>query len=225
MAAIRTKICGITRLPDAKAVCEAAADAIGLNFYAKSKRFIDVLTAAAIAENIEGRIAVFGVFVNATTSDIKAICSNVALSYVQLHGDEPVELVAEIRAEIPGVKIVRAVRVSNDDFESAQQEIDAWQAANVDMILLDAASLDAFGGTGKQLDWSRLSQFSIGVPWLLAGGLDPSNVGTAIATGWPNGVDTASGVESKPGVKDSKMVTDFVTNAKAGFANLEEANE
>lgn len=221
MATIRTKICGITIVSDAKVAWEVGADAIGLNFYSKSKRFVDVETAGSIAGSIEGQVAIFGVFVNASISEITEVCSRVALSHVQLHGDESVELVARIREAIAGVKIVRAIRVADDDFERAQKEINAWQAAAIDMILLDAASIGAFGGTGKQLDWNKLNQLSIEVPWLLAGGLDPSNVGIAIANGRPDGVDVASGAESQPGVKNPKLVRDFVANAKAGFESLE----
>lgn len=221
MIAIRTKICGITRVEDAKVGCDAGADAIGLNFYAKSKRFVDTKTAAGIVESIEGQVAVFGVFVNASVEDIAKICLEVELSHIQFHGDESPEVVKATKARIKGKSIVRAVRVLNNDLERAQLEIDQWQNAGADLILLDAASLDAFGGTGKKLDWEKLNQLSFHVPWILAGGLDPTNVGSAIAIAKPQGVDVASGVESSPGIKSPDMVKAFVANSISGFACIE----
>jgi len=218
MAIVRTKICGITRAQDAEVAVTAGADAIGLNFYAKSKRFIEADPAAQIASNMAGRVAVFGVFVNSSVKRIADIYSKVRLTHIQFHGDESPEIVAETRAALSTAKTVRAVRVSNDDFEGAQQEIDAWQTAGVDLLLLDAASLDAFGGTGKTLDWDQLNQLAFAVPWLLAGGLNPSNVAQAIELCRPDGVDTASGVESQPGIKDTDLVNGFVENSKSGFA-------
>jgi phosphoribosylanthranilate isomerase len=86
------------------------------------------------------------------------------------------------------------------------------------MILLDAGSLDSFGGTGKKLDWSQLDSLSFEVPWMLAGGLDPTNVAGAISIAKPAGVDVASGVEAEPGVKDAAMVHKFVADSKLAFA-------
>jgi phosphoribosylanthranilate isomerase len=218
MTAIRTKICGITKILDAKVACEAGADAIGLNFYPKSKRFVDVKAAAEIANSIEGQIAVFGVFVNATIDDVEETCSQVQLSHIQFHGDEKPEIVKATTARISGKSIVRAVRVLNNGFEKAQLEINRWQDAGSDMILLDAGSLDSFGGTGKKLDWSQLDSLSFEVPWMLAGGLDPTNVAGAISIAKPAGVDVASGVEAEPGVKDAAMVHKFVADSKLAFA-------
>ena len=219
MAKVQTKICGITRVSDAAAACDSGADAIGLNFYSRSKRFVDSETAGAIAKSVDGKASVFGVFVNSTVGEIQTICESVELTHVQFHGDETPDIVAELRAALPKMKTGRAVRILNDDLKSAQQEIDAWQKVGVDLVLLDAASLDAFGGTGTTLNWEALKQLSFDVPWLLAGGLDPTNVAEAIRLSQAVGVDVASGVEAEPGIKDSKLVQGFLSNAEHAFAN------
>jgi len=210
MNEIQVKICGITRVDDAIVAAEAGADAIGLNFYKRSERFVEPEIAASIADAVRDRAAIVGVFVNLATEEIFDIVKQVGLTHVQLHGDEQPAILAELKSKLPESFNIRAVRVSEDDFESAQSEIDQWQTAGVDALLLDAASIGAFGGTGKQLNWAALNQLSISVPWLLAGGLGPNNVAVAIETCKPNGVDVASGVESNARMKDADSIRQFV---------------
>ncbi len=215
MNRIRTKICGITRVEDANAALEAGADAIGLNFYEKSKRYIDPSVALEIADAVKAKMAVVGVFVNSPMQNISEIAKRVGLSHIQLHGDEVPESIESLRRLIEGGKIIRAIRIFDTDLATAQSEIDRWESAGTDMVLLDAASLAAFGGTGKQLDWNRLNELSFKVPWLLAGGLMPENVAAAIGLCQPNGVDVASGVEISPGIKDLNQTREFVFAARA----------
>ena len=137
------------------------------------------------------------------------------MTHVQLHGDEQPEILARIREALPDVKIVRAVRIMDNDIDAAQSEINRWQTAGIDLILLDAGSLEAYGGTGEQLDWAKVEKLSFDVPWLLAGGLGPENVAEAIRIAKPMGVDVASGVESAPGLKDAERVNEFTLKAKA----------
>jgi len=212
MKPIRTKICGIRLVEDAIVAAEAGADAIGLNFYERSKRFVEVKVARKIADAVRDRVAVVGVFVNSTLEEVSDIAKQVGLSHVQFHGDELPSILSEFSTELPDTATIRAVRVSEDNFEAAQSEIEQWQEAGVDSLLLDAASVGAFGGTGKTLNWRSLEQLSITAPWLLAGGINPDNVAEAIGDCNPNGVDVASGVESDPGVKDSQLVRAFVRN-------------
>jgi len=214
MTDIEVKICGITTVSNADIAEVGQADALGFNFYSKSKRYVDPEMAAKIVRFVGGRVSFVGVFVNASVDEIETIAKTAALSHVQLHGDEQPEMVAAIRARLPKAKLIRAVRIMDNDLKAAQTEIDAWQDAGADLILLDAASLDAYGGTGKQLDWSRLTTLEFCVPWLLAGGLDHENVAEAIGLAKPNGVDVASGVESSPGVKDKALVKGFTRTAK-----------
>ena len=213
MTIIETKICGITNTEDAIVACEAGADAIGLNFYPKSKRFVKVDVARQIADVTAGKVAIFGVFVNASVEDICQCANNVGLTHIQLHGDESPEVVAQIRAQLESVKIVRAIRTRDSDLEGTQSEIDRWKAAAVDLLLLDAAAEGVFGGSGETLDWGRVGTLKFPVPWLLAGGLGPDNVTQAIELARPDGVDVASGVESEPRKKHSDMVREFVSAA------------
>lgn len=213
MKPIRTKICGITRAEDAITAATAGADAIGLNFYPRSKRFVKPATAKPIAEAVRGRLSVVGVFVNSTLEEVFDIVQQVGLSHVQFHGDEQPEVVTELKSKLTNTLTIRAVRVRDDGIQEAQLEIDQWQDAGVDAVLLDAASIGAFGGTGKKLNWGTLEKLTINVPWLLAGGLDPENVADAIATCKPDGVDVASGVESGPGIKNAELVRKFAQNS------------
>ena len=215
MSNIQVKICGITTVANAETAGVAKADAIGFNFYAKSKRYVEPETAAKIAQSVGGEVAFVGVFVNALVDEIISISKTVSLTHVQLHGDEQPEIVARIREALPDVKIVRAVRIMDNDIDAAQSEINRWQTAGIDLILLDAGSLEAYGGTGEQLDWAKLEKLSFDVPWLLAGGLGPENVAEAIRIAKPMGVDVASGVESAPGLKDAERVNEFTLKAKA----------
>ena len=215
MSNIQVKICGITTVANAETAGVANADAIGFNFYAKSKRYVEPETAAKIAQSVGGEVAFVGVFVNALVDEIISISKTVSLTHVQLHGEEHPEIVARIKESLSGVKIIRAVRIMGNDLDAAQLEITQWQTAGVDWILLDAGSLEAYGGTGEQLDWAQLEKLSFGVPWLLAGGLETGNVAEAIRIANPIGVDVASGVESAPGIKDADLVNEFTRTARA----------
>ena len=214
MKPIRIKICGITRVEDATAAQTAGADAIGLNFYEKSKRYIEPSKAVSIAGAVEEMVSVVGVFVNSPNEEVCEIAQQVGLSHIQLHGDEQPSMVGELEAILPDTLTIRAVRIRDEGFEQAQAEIAQWQDAGVDAILLDAAAAGSFGGTGKRLNWKSLNQLTFDVPWLLAGGLNPENVAEAIGVCQPDGVDVASGVESSPGIKGLKMIQDFVSASK-----------
>ena len=120
-----------------------------------------------------------------------------------------------MKTRLAGTFSIRAVRIREDDFESAQNEINQWQNAGVDSVLLDAAAVGAYGGTGERLNWRALSQLEFKVPWLLAGGLDPDNVASAITACEPGGVDVASGVELSPGIKSEMLICKFVSESKA----------
>lgn len=213
MNPIKTKICGITRIEDAIASVEAGADAIGLNFYHKSKRFVEAKAAKSIANSVREQLAIVGVFVNSSAEEVSEVAEQVGLDFVQLHGDESPELAVRLRELLnPSTRMIRAIRVPADDLQFAQQEVDSWEAFGIDMLLFDPASADAFGGTGKRLDWSTLSKLTIQRPWLLAGGLTPENAAQAISASGPNGADVASGVEVRPGVKDHEAIVSFVKN-------------
>lgn len=211
----RIKICGVTRVEDARLIAAAGADAIGLNFYAGSPRCVAVATARAIAAALPPEVAKVGVFVNAAVETIRATVEQVGLDIVQLHGDEPPELIAEL-APLP---VVRAWRAQADRWDALREYLDACRRSGAlpAALLVDAHQSGAYGGTGSQVDWAELAArgaLFAGLPLILAGGLRPDNVAAAIRAVQPWGIDTASGVEASPGAKDPALVQEFVTNAR-----------
>jgi phosphoribosylanthranilate isomerase len=219
----RIKICGITKPEDALAAVEAGADAIGLNFYKKSARYIDPTKAKEIAQAISKTATPIGLFVNSTADEIKQICDIVGLHVIQLHGDEPPEFLGLINKDHD---IIRARRVSGSVLDKVEKDLQACSDLSdftPDAVLLDAESPGQYGGTGESLVWEKLVDWPErlgGTPMILAGGLTPENVAEAIRTVRPHGVDVASGVESSPGVKDREKMQKFTEQAKAAFAEL-----
>lgn len=215
MASVTTKICGITRVEDAMNCVDSGADVMGLNFYEKGKRFISPAAARSIVDSVAGKISAAGVFVNATQDQIVDIANTVGLDFVQLHGDEQPNFGTDIKKALPDVQLIRAVRIQDNNWDQGIAEAGQWRDCGADIILLDAASSHAYGGTGKTLPWQVLAELSFPRPLWLAGGLTPENVVQAIESCQPDGVDTASGVESAPRVKDHQRVQEFVARAKS----------
>jgi len=213
-APFRIKICGITTVEDALMAVDAGADAIGLNFFSDSPRCISIEDAAHIAAAVS--ITTVGVFVNHSANEIAEIVERVGLDLVQLHGDEPFEMVKTFNS-----KVIRALRCREDGLNVVQSFLSECeeQQAKPEAILLDAYDPSQFGGTGKKLDWKELGETrsTITMPIILAGGLQPNNVDSAIAQAMPDAIDTASGVESAPGVKDRQKVFNFVAIARKAF--------
>jgi phosphoribosylanthranilate isomerase len=209
----RVKICGITRPEDASMAAGAGADAIGLNFYPGSPRCVTLEQAQAIAAAMPAGVARVGVFVNADLAEMRRIADSVPLDYVQLHGDEPPQAIAAL-----DVPVIRAFRCGSAGLMPVGLYLEACRQAGrlPAAVLIDAYAPGAFGGTGQTLDWPALAagrEHLAGLPLILAGGLTAENVAAAIAAARPDGVDTASGVESSPGVKDAARVRAFVAAA------------
>jgi phosphoribosylanthranilate isomerase len=244
----RVKICGITSVDDALQAAEAGADAIGLNFYEKSPRCIapdlaGEIVAAVRQQYDSQRLAIYGVFVNTTLDDIVwtfregNLFGTLQSVGIQLHGDEPPELLAELRqhgigtsedmlhtlGHAPLTPVVRALRPKSPELADAATYLQKCQdlRALPQAVLIDAHEPGAYGGTGKTADWNVLPAHRnslAGLPVILAGGLNPQNVAQAIAVAKPDGVDVASGVESASGKKDHAKVWAFVASAKKAFA-------
>ena len=216
----RVKICGITNIPDARVAVEAGADAIGLNFYRASPRFCQIEQARTISQAVPQAVRKIGVFVNASPAEILATFDAVGLDAVQLHGDEPPELLRDLR----GLAVIRAFRVGRDLSPIGGYLQACHRLACVPrMVLVDTLKPGQYGGTGALLDWGVLQEnrrVFQGMPLVLAGGLKPSNVVAAIAAVRPWAVDTASGVESGPGKKSASLMREFVEAAQAGFMQL-----
>ena len=193
---------------------ESGADAIGLNFYAKSKRFQpDPNITQAIVAALGDRVKLIGVFVNPSIQDVYDCSERFRLHYIQLHGNETTDFVNQL--DLPVIKAIGIGANQND----VQRELTNWCAlSNVIAIMLDSASEKAFGGTGKTFDWEIAK--SIGKQErdiVLAGGLTPDNVEEAVKTIRPSAVDVASGVESAPGQKNPEKTRVFVENARRAF--------
>ena len=223
------KICGVTRDQDVAACIAAGADALGWNFFPASPRAVTPSIAARLADAADavdpaGRVARVGVFVNASAKSISEAVVLARLTWVQLHGDEPPSAIDEIAAICGAtVRVIKALRLNPGEGGMLAQHLEAARAAGraPDALLVDAAAAGAYGGTGRQAPWGELAAIRselAGVPLLLAGGLRHDNVAEAIAIVCPDGVDTASGVESSPGVKDAELVNKFILTAQRAFA-------
>lgn len=221
-AMFQFKICGITTPTDAAAACAAGADAIGINFYPESRRYVDPERAAAVAAAVSHPVKRVGVFVNADVDAMLALHRRCELDAVQLHGDESPDVVAALR----GVAVIVARRVTTatvDDvveFTARCREVGASPAA----LLIDAHVPGHYGGTGAVGDWEaagRLAARGDIPPLILAGGLTPDNVADAIRAVRPAGVDVAGGVEAAPGTKDADKMRAFVDAAKRAFSEID----
>jgi phosphoribosylanthranilate isomerase len=199
--ATNVKICGITRPEDARQAVELGAWAIGLILKADSPRLCDIAAAEAIGAELRRETEVTGVFVNATLDEVADAVDRCSLSIVQLHGDEGPAYCSEV-ARRTGAKVMKVARIRDS------ASVRALYAYNVDFRMVDSWKADHYGGTGETFDWSLIGRQGR-VPLVLSGGLTPDNVGEAIAAVHPFAVDTASGTEAAPGVKDPALVKAF----------------
>jgi phosphoribosylanthranilate isomerase len=232
-----TKICGITTISDAVNAARIGVDAIGLNFYPRSKRFVDPTTAAelmASIRNCDERILCVGVFVNATLAEICEVTDRNRLHCVQFHGDESEDLMHAFHQARPEVSIIRAFRARAENLSDLLESVRHLSSRiPLKACLLDAHVGDQYGGTGCRLDRDVARRYLLQrdmPPMILAGGLTDKNVMEAILDLGPWGVDTASGVEVSPGIKNADLMLSFVRNARraflrrAGSASAEEGN-
>jgi len=218
----RVKICGITSVADATTVVRVGADAIGLNFYSKSPRSVDVPQAQEIVGALPNGVTRVGVFVNSPAAEVAQIFDQVGLNVIQLHGDEPPEMLALLSPR----PVIRAFRCRDVGFGPLFEYVGACRLGgySLEAVLIDAYQPGSYGGTGRVADWSRVPELRkelTDMPLILAGGLRPGNVAEAIRIARPSAVDTASGVESSPGRKDEELVRGFVINATTAFARLD----
>lgn len=204
---MRVKICGITKLEQGNAIAQMGATALGFICVPSSPRYVSVAQISAVIQGLSYKVDCIGVFADTT---VAAICQTVTatkLSGVQLHGNETPEFCQELRQCLPGIEIIKALRVRTTECLT-NSEI---YANSVDMLLLDAYHPTQLGGTGKTLDWVTLQQYEPCLPWLLAGGLTPDNIVDALSLLQPDGIDLSSGVERSPGDKDLDKVAHLFT--------------
>lgn len=207
----RIKVCGVTLPDDAARIASAGADFIGLNFWPRSKRYLDPERAPMIASVVRstGTAKLVGVFVDPEIDEIQAIAASVDLDIIQLHGDETPDFVKRTSLSVYR-PVWKALPIqSSRDLDA----LDVWPA---EALLLDAPT-PGRGGAGKTFDWQLAREARERYPKLhivLAGGLTPHNVTTAIQTVEPWAVDVASGVEAGPGIKDPAKLDAFIGAAR-----------
>lgn len=201
----KVKICGFTEAENAREAAIAGVDAVGLVFYDKSPRNVDILRAQEIIEALPPFVNRVGLFVNANPSFVDEVLCEVPLDTLQFHGDE--SLLDCSQYQMPFIKSLRVKPETN-----VLQVADEFSSASA--ILLDSFNPSAYGGTGEAFDWS-LACVDISLPIILAGGLNETNVSAAISQVKPYAVDASSGVESAPGVKDIDKIVAFIRNTNS----------
>lgn len=213
----RIKICGITRLADALAASHAGADALGFNFSRMSPRVITPELAKSIIEKLPPFIVSVGIFVEQSPEEINAICRYCKLDMAQLHSNQ---YSTEQAKRITGAKVIRVFR-PKEDFDV--QEVARYsRESGVNTFLFDAYRPGIPGGTGETITASLaariFSELGNSCYAILAGGLNESNVGEAIRQIKPYAVDTASGVECEPGIKDPEKIRAFIRAVHKTFS-------
>ena len=211
MPAPAIKICGISTADALEAAIKAHADYVGLNFFAPSPRFIDLRQAAELGSRAAGRIGRVGVFVDAKDDSIGEAVAAATLDAIQLHGEETPERAAQIGSQF-GLPVWKALPVATlADIARA----DAYRDA-ADLVLFDAKTPKGTlpGGMGLSFDWSLLTAYRGPLAWGLAGGLTPANIAEAARLTGAQLLDTSSGVESAPGVKDVDKIAAFCKAAR-----------
>ncbi len=212
------KICGLSTFETLEATLGLNVDMVGFVFFTKSPRHVSLASAAGLGAQVRGRALKVALSVNATDDELNDIITHLKPDWLQLHGEETPERVAQIKHKF-GLPVLKAVGIAAaEDVAKAQ-----LFSGVADKLLFDAkpprdAALP--GGNGVAFDWTLLSTFSDTANVILSGGLDPHNVAQAILVSRISGVDVSSGVESAPGKKDIEMIKAFVTHARAGFASM-----
>jgi phosphoribosylanthranilate isomerase len=211
---VAAKICGITTPEALEAAINGGADYIGLVFFAKSPRSLEIARAKELAGLARGRVKIVALTVDAGDETLREIVDAVVPDALQLHGHETPARVAEIKRTF-GRFVIKAIPVATAD--------DVGKVANyvgvADLILFDAKAgpgADLPGGNGRTFDWAVLDGISDSIPFMLSGGLDADNVAEAIARTQPLVVDVSSGVELTPGIKDPEKVRRFLQAVKTG---------
>ena len=212
MPAPKIKLCGLNDAAAIKAAVAARADYLGFNFYPPSPRYVDLETAHQLGHQAAGQIVRVGVFVDASDAAIRDAADAAGLEVIQLHGNETPQDAARLRGLLQR-EVWKVLSVSS---AADVARADAFQHA-ADLILFDAKTPAGTlpGGMGLRFDWQLLANYRGALPWGLAGGLAADNVADAARrTGAPL-VDTASGIESAPGVKDPALIAAFCAAARA----------
>lgn len=215
MPRVRVKICGVTTPEDVRLVADAGADAVGVNFYAKSPRFVSPQQADVLLREVPPLVEAVGVFVGLHTRQICALAYQLGLRSVQYLAD-----IHDVEDPYPFRQIavfrVRD-RATIDEISHYLEQCRARRFLPA-AVLVDAHVVGQFGGTGVTAPWDLLRNLHLEIPLILAGGLNPENVGEAISIVRPYAVDVASGVEAAPGRKDHDKVRRFIDSVRQASA-------
>lgn len=203
-ASVKVKICGVTSLKDARDACQAGADLLGFNFVPGSRRYINPYLAREIIRDLPPFVSRVGVFADERVDTVNDLAVFLGLDAVQLHGEEDPAYCRRV-----SVPVIKALRVAGP------RDLEAASSYQVSAFLLDARVEGQLGGTGSTFPWELATGFCRGARVFAAGGLTPDNVAEAVACMSPYGVDTASGVESRPAVKDRGLMERFILAARA----------
>jgi phosphoribosylanthranilate isomerase len=210
---IRIKICGLTAPEQVVAAAQAGANYLGFVFHERSPRHVSLARARELALGVPPGIAKVALIVDAPDALLEALLAEVPVDMLQLHGTEPPERVAALRARF-GLPVMKAVGIA---VEADLAALEAY-ARVADQLLVDAKPAPGAilpGGNGLAFDWKLLARRRWPCPWMLAGGLTPLNVAEAIYLTGAKQVDVSSGVESAPGVKDPALIAAFIAAARA----------
>ena len=207
---MRIKICGITKQEQAKTITALGISSLGFISVPESPRYISPKGIKEIIKSLPLEVSYIGVFAN---SSLKTIIETVTYSHltgVQLHGQENEEFCLQLRHELPEIEIIKAFRIQN---KQTLNTLHVYYPL-VDTLLLDAYHPKVLGGSGQTINWQVLQAFSPPLPWLLAGGLTPENINTALSQVSPSGIDLSSGVEKSPGDKDLVKVKKLLLSVR-----------
>lgn len=211
MPAAAIKICGISTPASLDAAIHARADHVGFVFFARSPRYVSPADAVSLGGRAAGHIGKVGLFVDADDALLGEAVVAAGLTALQLHGSETPERAAQLRARF-GLPVWKALSVTTaDDVARANSYVGA-----ADLVLFDAKTPTGTlpGGMGLSFDWSLVAGWKGPIAWGLAGGLTPANVAQAVRLTQAPLVDTSSGVESAPGVKDDALIAAFCSAAR-----------
>lgn len=210
---INVKICGLSTPETVQAAIAAGVNYVGFVFHAPSPRAVTAAQAVLLAREVPAEVKKVGLFVDAADGFIADVLDQMKLDYLQLHGAETPERVAQIRAMF-GVPVIKAIAIlGHEDIVRARSH-----EAVCDILLFDAKppqSAKALpGGNGLVFDWTLLAGQAWGCPWMLSGGLDAQNLAEAVRVSGATLVDVSTGVECKPGIKDNAKIRAFVEASK-----------
>ena len=203
------KICGVTRPEDALLAAELGAWAVGTIFFEGSPRACDPTVGEEIGVALKRKAELVGVFVNAPLDDVVGLADLCRLTMLQLHGDEGPAYCREA-ARRTGCKVMKAQRMRD---AASVRQLESYREA--DFHMLDTHAEDLRGGTGRSFDWELARHHRSRVPIVLSGGIDPANVAEAIAAVHPFAVDSATGTEAEPGLKDPAKVEALIAAVRA----------